>query len=142
MVRAQCIVLRKNRILLVENSLAGKVWYCLPGGAVEEGESPLEAVLRELNEECLVEGQLIRKTGEWFEDDHATITFWVDIGEQEPKVGRDPELLDQEIVNVGWFQLNEISERDRAFLWAAGLLGISEFCEDVHSWSDEISYPL
>lgn len=142
MIRAQCIVTRKNRVLLVKNSLDGKEWYCLPGGVVEEGESPLEAALRELNEECLVEGQVIRKTGEWFEDDNTLITFWIDIGEQMPKVGREPELTERVIVDVGWFLLNEISERDRTFLWAAGLLGISEFTEEVNSWSDDISYPL
>ena len=142
MIRAQCIVTRKNRVLLVKTSLDGREWFCLPGGAVEEGESPLEAALRELNEECLVEGQVIRKTGEWFDDDNTLITFWIDIGEQMPKVGREPELSERVIVDVGWFLLNEISERDRTFLWAAGLLGISEFFEEVNSWSDDISYPL
>ncbi len=141
MIRAQCVVTRKNRVLLVKHRLDGREWYCLPGGAVEEGESPLEAALRELNEECLVEGQVIRKIGEYFTDDDALITFWIDIGEQKPKLGREPEFSERVIVDVGWFLLNEISERDRTYLWAAGLLGITEFVEEVSSWSNEISYP-
>ena len=141
MIRAQCIVTRENRVLLVKHRLNGREWYCLPGGAVEEGESPLEAALRELNEECLVEGQVIRKIGEYFTDDDALITFLIDIGGQKPKVGREPEFSEGVIVDVGWFLLDEISERDRTYLWAAGLLGITEFIKEVNSWSDEISYP-
>ena len=141
MTRAQCIVTKKDRVLLVKHRLDDKEWYCLPGGAVEEGESPLEAALRELSEECLVEGQVIRKIGKYFTDDDALITFWIDIGEQTPKLGREPEFSERVIADVGWFLLNEISERDRTYLWAAGLLGITEFIEEVNSWSDEISYP-
>jgi hypothetical protein len=37
--------------------------------------------------------------------------------------------------------LPEIPERDRAFLWAAGLMGIEEFLTEVSSWGNAISYP-
>ena len=37
--------------------------------------------------------------------------------------------------------LNEMSEKDRAFMWRYGLLEIPEFCEEVMSWGDTISYP-
>jgi len=30
---------------------------------------------------------------------------------------------------------------DRVFLWASGLLSITEFAEELESWSREISYP-
>ena len=37
--------------------------------------------------------------------------------------------------------LNEMSEKDRAFMWRYGLLEIPEFCEEVMYWGDTISYP-
>lgn len=38
-------------------------------------------------------------------------------------------------------RLAEISERDRAFLWAAGLLGTGAFFEEVRAWGGDPSYP-
>lgn len=33
------------------------------------------------------------------------------------------------------------NEKNRAFMWRYGLLEIPEFCEEVMSWGDTISYP-
>ena len=55
MPRAQCIVHRKNRLLMVKHRLNGEEWWCLPGGGIEEGESPSEAAVRELKEELNIE---------------------------------------------------------------------------------------
>ena len=35
----------------------------------------------------------------------------------------------------------ELSEIDRAFLWASGLLSIIDFAEELNSWNRDISYP-
>jgi 8-oxo-dGTP diphosphatase len=48
---------------------------------------------------------------------------------------------DQVLADVRWLSLDEISERDRAFLWAAGLLGVGEFFAQVETWGSEISLP-
>jgi hypothetical protein len=37
--------------------------------------------------------------------------------------------------------LAEIPGRDRAFLWASGLLDIKAFYDEVIGWGDRISYP-
>ncbi len=140
-VRAQCIVVRDDRILLVKHRVDGKEWWALPGGGVEDGETPEEAVLREIQEECNVGGTVIRKTSEGYTDTHAAISFLVDICDQEPSLGIDPELREKSLIDVRWFKLNELSERDRAFLWAAGLLTVSPFGEEVLSWDDDVSYP-
>ena len=83
--RSQCIVIRNNKILMAKHCKNGLEWRCLPGGAIEEGESPEQAALRELNEECCVKGVIIKKTCEYIDpftqgDCH---TFWVEIGDQE-----------------------------------------------------------
>jgi hypothetical protein len=58
-------------------------------------------------------------------------------------MGVDPEFIskNQILVDVKWLTLAEIPERDRAYLWAAGLLSIPEFLDEVSNWGDELSYP-
>lgn len=150
MARAQCIVHRKNRLLMVKlkHRQDGHEFWCLPGGAIEKGETPAEAAIRELKEECNVNGTIVRETCVviYSPEDRAhvydrTHTFLVDIGTQKPEMGTDPEHQPQLLVKVKWLTLSEIPERDRAFLWAAGLLRIGEFFDEVSGWGDSISYP-
>lgn len=73
-------------------------------------------------------------------------TFLVEIAEDaEPVKGIDPELPENEqsIVAVKWLRLDEIAERDRAYLFGAGLMRIPLFHDEVLLWDgDDISYPV
>lgn len=144
MIRAQCIVHREGKLLMARHRMADREWWCLPGGGLEPGETPAEAALRELKEECGLDGTIQRQTacvGESALD--VTYTYLVDAWGQEPRTGFDPEFgrHEQILLEVKWLPLSEIPERDRAFLWAAGLLGVKEFLREVSAWGDEISYP-
>lgn len=144
MPRAQCIVLRDDRVLMVQHRLQGQEWWCLPGGGTEVGETPAQAVVRELLEECHVEGSMVRETARWwYGAEDITYTYLVEIGDQEPRLGADPEFAEDEQVlsDVRWMHLSEIPERDRCFLWAAGLLGVGGFDEVIEAWGDDPSYP-
>ncbi len=58
--RSMAIVMRNGTILMEEVYFEGRHFYTLPGGGMEEGESPEETVLRELKEECGLDGNVIR----------------------------------------------------------------------------------
>jgi 8-oxo-dGTP pyrophosphatase MutT (NUDIX family) len=143
--RAQCLVIKDKKILLVKHKQGVDEWYCSPGGGIEKGETPEQAAIRELREECNVSGKIIKKTSEYvdpYDDNNFFYTFYVDIGNQTPSLGYDPEeAKTHSLVEVRWMSLNEIPEMDRAFLWASGLLSITEFAKELESWSREISYP-
>ena len=146
--RGQCIIVRKNKVLMVKHTENEKSYLCLPGGGIEINENTEYGSLRELQEECNVTGKIVMKTSELYEQTNegvkCHVTFLVDIGEQNPKLGFDPECKDKNnpiLQDIGWYSLEEICERDRAFLWAAGLFQVEIFANEIHSWSDEISYP-
>ena len=133
MSRAQCIVHREKKILMVKHHHEGEEWWCLPGGRIEADETPEQAALRELWEECRVQGRVIRSTSViTFAPDDLYYTYLIEIGTQAVSLGSDPELEENQIlVDIAWMGLNELTERDRAFLWTAGLLTIPEFSEEI-----------
>lgn len=144
MSRAQAIVVRGLEILMVRHRQGDAEWWCLPGGAILVGESPAEAAVRELEEECRVRGEVVRETSVvTYGPDDRHYTFLIDIGDQEPSLGHDPEYAGQGqiLADVRWMRLDQLSERDRAFLWTAGLLSVPPFGEMVLGWGDEVSYP-
>lgn len=129
---------------MVVNQLGGSTWQCLPGVAVRPGEDDDEAAQRCLREVCGVTGTVVERTA-WVRDPFAggeCATYLVDIGDQQPRAiqpgpaGREPE-----VTAVIWRELGEICERDRAFLWSAGLVAVPVFAGEVASWSSDISYP-
>ena len=108
--RSQSMVIRGNRILLVEHQLFGRDFFNLPGGGIEENETPEQAALRELEEECQVKGTLVRPlTVEYKPDlESRVFTFLVEIPEDAvAKAGIDPELPadEQSIIGVKWMRL-------------------------------------
>ena len=145
--RAQCMVCRGDQILMIEHKMRGRDFFNLPGGGVEEGETPEEAALRELKEEAKVEGRILRPLAREYKPDGVSrvFTFLVEIPDDAvPEKGLDPELSEDEqtIIGFAWKRLCEIPERDRAYLFGAGLMRVPLFHDEVLNWGDEdYSYP-
>jgi len=143
--RAKCLIVRGKKILTVKHrhdGYDGVEYFCLPGGGIEDGETPKFAAARELKEECLVDGANLKLISMITHDNHINYTFYADIGAQEPSLGIDPEVIDNPIlVGVEWRTLDSLCERDRAYMWSAGLIYFNEFAKELESWGDDISYP-
>lgn len=143
--RGVAVVTRNGAILLEKTYYEGRYFYALPGGGIEEGETPQETALRELKEECGLDGKIVKPLNVVYKRD-GSIEYAFEIAvsqEQIVIVGKDPEFSEEEqmIKDVCWLQLHEISEKDRAFLWEYGLMEVEEFWDEVLSWGEEISYP-
>lgn len=144
--RSAAIVIRNGKILMERVVYFGRMFYTLPGGGIEAGETPEQAVLRELKEECGLDGKILRPLVTMHkEKGGAEYSFEVEIPEdQEAITGYDPEESSEDppLKEVLWMSLNEISEKDRAFLWSYGLMQVKGFFDMIKEWGDEISYPI
>ena len=144
--RSMAMVLRGRKILMIETFRFNRYIFELPGGGIEEGETPEEAAVRELKEECGLDGTVIRPLNTLHcKNGSIEYVFLVDVPKnQEAIVGIDPEVHEggvQAIKNVCWKELQELSDKDRAFLWSYGLMDVGDFFDELLSWGDEISYP-
>lgn len=70
-------------------------------------------------------------------------TYLVDIGDQTPSLGDDPEKEEGKKIlsDLAWMSLEDLAERDRAFLWTAGLLTIAPFAAEVLTWDRQPEAP-
>lgn len=143
--RSMAIVIRDGAILMEEVFFEGRHFYTLPGGGIEKDETPEAAALRELKEECGLDGKILRLLNVIHKADGSEeYTYLVEVSKEQAAItGYDPEFApnNQVIEQVRWMKLQELSEKDRAFLWSYGLMEVEGFLQEVISWGDEISWP-
>lgn len=56
--RATGLLLHEDKLLMIHRFRDGEEYYVLPGGGVEKGETPQQAILREIKEETSLEAKL------------------------------------------------------------------------------------
>ena len=104
---ARAVVVRDGAVLLMQERAVG-YWF-FPGGHVEAGETPEDAVVRELREELDVGATITARWGElenrW--DGHHEINhvFAVHIDAADP-VSQEPHLA------AGWLDLDALKRAD------------------------------
>ena len=63
-IRSAAILIQNNSLALMERHRDGRHYFTFPGGGVDEGETPEQAVVREAHEELGVEVKVIRLAAE------------------------------------------------------------------------------
>ena len=108
---ARAVVLREGAVLLVQEIAQG-YWF-FPGGHVEAGETPEEALVRELREELDVTASVENSLGEvenrWLHDgvEHHEVNhvFVTTIDAADP-VSQEPHLA------AGWIDVDQLDVTD------------------------------
>jgi 8-oxo-dGTP diphosphatase len=66
-IRSAAILIQNNSLALMERRRDGRHYFSFPGGGVDAGETPEQAVVREVSEELGVEVRVVRLAAEvWF----------------------------------------------------------------------------
>ena len=138
--RAQAIVVDDaGRILMVNHVEPGKgSFWCLPGGGVEAGESPEQAVVRELLEECRVECRIRRKLATVvYETGESHHTYACEITAGRVALGVDPELAahEQILKQAAFVGLASLTVKDLLFVCQSGALAVPELERQVRQLS-------
>ena len=116
--RAQALIIEDGNILLAKHHdlTIDKIYWCLPGGGVEAGETPEQAVVRELKEETNLDIRVVRKIGEMALPGVTAgyargVTFLAEITGGELSLGFDPEeehWQDKFLQAVSWRKLDAV----------------------------------
>jgi len=115
--RAQALIIENGRVLLAKHHdlTIDQVYWCMPGGGVEAGETPEQAAVRELKEEANLDIQIITKLGELplpgvTHGYIKGVTFLAKVIGGDMEMGHDPEQIDWEdkfLQDVQWLPIDQ-----------------------------------
>jgi predicted acetyltransferase/ADP-ribose pyrophosphatase YjhB (NUDIX family) len=85
--RGVAVVVRGHKLLVMGRVLDGFEYAVLPGGGIDPGETAEEAAVRELAEECTLNGTVVRTLFEGRHGGRAATYVLIDVPEGEPVLG-------------------------------------------------------
>ena len=112
--RSVSVAFRQDELLVIRRHTPGKDYCVLPGGGVEDGESPQDASLRELREETGLSGAVQRHLWTIEHADRVAHYFLVQV-EPGPLVLGGPEATSQSERNrytPAWIPVGKIDEHN------------------------------
>jgi len=135
--RAGIILLKENKLALIERHRQGRHYFAFPGGGVDEGETPEQAAIREAEEELGIQVKIVKLIAEVTFNMNAQYYFlveWVG-GEFGTGTGEEYEGFDPKHGTYLplWMPLTEVPTQNVLPRELAELIVQSE-CE---GWPDE-----
>jgi 8-oxo-dGTP diphosphatase len=94
-IRAGIVLIKENKVALIERYRAGLHYFTFPGGGVDEGETPAQAAIREAWEELGIQVAIKQKVAEvQFGRNNRQIYFLVEQTGGEFGTGKGEEFID------------------------------------------------
>lgn len=122
-VRAGIVLIKDNKVALIERHRAGLDYYVFPGGGVDEGETLEHAAIRETMEELGIEVVIKQKVAEitlgpksrqiYFLVEHVSGEFGTGTGEEF--TDSDPNDPDEGIYIPVWMPVDELPRRTNIY---------------------------
>lgn len=115
-IRPSTLLVRENKILVLESKYSGKEFYLLPGGAIENFETTQETAIRETKEETNLDVKLSKLLylQEWINKSRNKnvlyIIFLAKIVKGKETHLNDPCLKKGHIKNVVWKTVEELEQ--------------------------------
>ena len=122
-VRAGIVLIKENKVALIERHRAGLDYYVFPGGGVDEGETHEQAAIRETLEELGIAVMIKQKVAEiqlgqksrqvYFLVEHVSGEFGTGTGEEF--TDSDPNDPDEGIYVPIWMPIDELPRRTNIY---------------------------
>ena len=121
-IRAGVVLIEEDKVSLIERFRNGSHYYVFPGGGVDEGETPQEAAIREMDEETGLRVTVKRKLAEIHFGLSYQVYYLVERVSGEYGTGTGEEYTDVYSENSVhgtyapvWMSLDELSEHENVY---------------------------
>jgi 8-oxo-dGTP diphosphatase len=142
-IRAGIVLIKENKVALIERHRAGLDYYVFPGGGVDSGESPAQAAIREAMEELGIEVAIRQKVAEiqlgsksqqiYFLVEQVGGEFGTGIGEEY--TNSDPDHPEEGIYTPIWMPIDELPHHANIYPASVARLVVKSMKD---GWMDSI----
>ena len=111
--RAAALIIKEGGLLLVYRKNKGDEYYVLPGGGVKPGETPAQAVVREMKEEAGVDIQVGKLLWERLDEKMGQHQYYFRVeivGEEQPTWREEYKQKTDNEYRFEWVFLGELSK--------------------------------